>query len=124
MWTGAPAPAVPGSGGVRTGRVSAGTPIAGVSSAASPGSAGTWPSTLTLGSHSSQRGRYQFQSPSSSMAAGTMIVRTTVASMRTATARPKPICWNMTSSPLAMPPKTQTMMAAAPVMMPAVRPTP
>ena len=58
------------------------------------------------------------------MAAGTMIVRTMVASISTATARPKPICWNMTSSPVAMPPNTQTMIAAAPVMMPAVRPRP
>ncbi len=58
------------------------------------------------------------------MAAGTMMVRTTVASMRTATARPKPICWNTTSSPVAIPPNTQTMMAAAPVMMLPVRPRP
>ena len=58
------------------------------------------------------------------MAAGTMMVRTTVASMKIATARPKPICWNITSSPPAMPANTHTMMAAAPVMMPAVRPTP
>ena len=58
------------------------------------------------------------------MVAGTTIVRTTVASMRMATARPKPICWKTTISPVAMPPNTQTMIAAAPVMMPAVRPTP
>ena len=52
--------------------------LAGLSGAAS----GARPSMLTLGSHSSQRGRYQFQSPSSSMAAGTRIVRTIVASMK------------------------------------------
>ena len=82
------------------------------------------PSMLSRGSHSSQRGRYQFQSPSSSIAAGTSTMRTSVASSSTATARPKPICWNITRSPLAKPANTATMISAAPVMMPAVEPTP
>ena len=47
--------------------------------------------------------------------AGTRIVRTSVASTSTATARPKPICWNITSSPAAKPLKTATMISAAPV---------
>ena len=43
-----------------------------------------------------------------------------VASSSTATARPKPICWNITRSPAAKPPNTATMITAAPVMRPAV----
>ncbi len=53
-----------------------------------------------------------------------MIVRIRVASSSTATARPKPICWNITRSPAAKPANTATMISAAPVMMPAVAPTP
>ena len=49
-------------------------------------------------------------------AAGTRTERTMVASRRTATARPKPICWNITSRPVAKPAKTATMISAAPVM--------
>ena len=79
---------------------------------------------LSRGSHSSQRGRYQFQSPSSFIADGTISVRTSVASSSTATARPKPICWNITRPPLAKPANTATMISAAPVMMPAVLPMP
>ncbi len=33
---------------------------------------------------------------------------------------PKPICWNMTSSPIAKPRNTATMISAAPVMIRAV----
>ena len=51
------------------------------------------PSTWTFGSQPSQRGRYQLRSPSSAIADGTRIERTIVASRRTATPRPKPICW-------------------------------
>ena len=47
-----------------------------------------------------------------------------VASSSTAAARPNPICWNITRSPLAKPAKTATMIRAAPVMMPAVEPMP
>src|SRR5262249_49968965 len=49
-------------------------------------------STRTSGSHASQRGKYQFQSPSSSILAGTSTRRMSVASMRMATASPKPTC--------------------------------
>ena len=43
-----------------------------------------------------------------------------VASISKAMATPKPICWNITSSPAAKPEKTATMIKAAPVMMRAV----
>ena len=39
-------------------------------------------------------GRYQFRSPSSCIDAGTSRVRTIVASRKTATASPNPICWS------------------------------
>ena len=55
------------------------------------------------------------RSPSSSIAAGTSTERITVASIRSATATPKPICWNITSSPVAKPTKTTMMISAAPV---------
>ena len=58
------------------------------------------------------------------MAEGTRIVRISVASSSTATASPKPICWNITSWPDAKPANTATMISAAPVMMPAVAPMP
>ncbi len=74
------------------------------------------PSTSTCGSHSSQAGRYQLRSPSSCIAAGTSTERTIVASTSSAIAIPKPICWNITSSPAAKPRKTATMISAAPVM--------
>ncbi len=69
----------------------------------------------TLGSHSSQAGKYQFQLPSRRIVAGTSTERTTVASTETATASPKPNCCIITSSPSAKPPKTATMIKAAPV---------
>ena len=47
---------------------------------------------LERGSHSSQRGRYQFQSPSNFIVAGSSTPRMIVASISTATARPTPIC--------------------------------
>jgi hypothetical protein len=47
-----------------------------------------------------------------------------VASINSAAATPKPICWNMTNSPAAKPANTATMTSAAPVMMRAVEATP
>ena len=47
-----------------------------------------------------------------------------VASISSATATPKPICWNMTRSPIAKPTKTATMISAAPVISRAVEATP
>ena len=58
------------------------------------------------------------------MLAGTSTDRTTVASMKTATASPKPVCWRSTRRPAAKPANTAIMMAAAPVMMCAVDRTP
>jgi hypothetical protein len=62
--------------------------------------------------------------PRSVIVAGTTTERITVASMRRATAIPKPICWNMIRSPIANPQKTAMMISAAPVMRRAVEPTP
>ena len=45
-----------------------------------------------------------------------MTILMRVASKSSATATPKPICWNITSSPAAKPAKTTTMIRAAPVM--------
>ena len=105
--------------GSRPGRPSRGPSGAGVAA----GAAGA-PSTLTCGSHSSQRGRYQFQC-AEQLHGGRHDDRAhDVASSSTATARPKPICWNITSSPVAMPREHADHDRAAPVMMPAVRPTP
>ena len=47
-----------------------------------------------------------------------------MASIRSATATPKPICWNITSSPEAKPVKTTMMISAAPVISRAVVLTP
>jgi hypothetical protein len=58
------------------------------------------------------------------MLAGTTTERMIVASSSRATATPKPMCWNMTMSPIAKPVKTATMISAAPVMMRAVELTP
>jgi hypothetical protein len=58
------------------------------------------------------------------MALGRTTERMMVASIRSAAATPKPICWNMISSPLAKPAKTATMIRAAPVMTRAVEATP
>src|SRR5262249_12406360 len=82
------------------------------------------PSTWSRGNQSSQCGRYQFQRPSRCITAGSSTERMIVASISRATATPKPICWNMTSSPAAKPAKTATMISAAPVMMRAVEATP
>ena len=58
------------------------------------------------------------------MLAGSSTDRISVASISRETATPKPICWNMTRSPAAKPPKTAMMMSAAPVMSRAVELTP
>ena len=62
-------------------------------------------SVETLGSHSSQLGRYQFQSPSSFIVAGSSTERMIVASMSTATPKPKPDCCPFMSRPRAKVPK-------------------
>ena len=69
-------------------------------------------------------GRYQFQRPRSFIALGSTIERMIVASISSATATPKPICWNMIRSPIAKPRNTATMINAAPVMIRAVEATP
>jgi hypothetical protein len=56
--------------------------------------------------------------------AGMSTERTTVASMSSETAMPKPICWNITRSPAAKPQNTATMMSVTPVMIWAVEPHP
>ena len=58
------------------------------------------------------------------MAAGSSTERMIVASISSATAMPKPICWNITRSPIAKPLKTATMISAAPVISLAVEETP
>ena len=63
----------------------------------------------------------QFHSPRIFIVEGTRTARTTVASIRTAIASPKPICCIMIRLRLAKRPKTATMMIAALVTVPAVR---
>ena len=63
---------------------------------------------------------YQLRSPNISIQAGISTVRTRVASIRMATPRPNPICWNITSWPAAKPANTATMIRAAPVISRAV----
>ena len=70
-------------------------------------------SWLTSGSHSSHCGRYQFQSPSSFIAAGSRTARTIVASMRTAAARPTPICFMSMNVSVPKIENTATMTTAA-----------
>src|SRR5262249_16178403 len=81
-------------------------------------------STCSRGSQASVRGRYQLQLPRRFIVLGRTAGRMMVASIRRAAATPKPICWNMISSPLAKPAKTATMISAAPVMILAVEATP
>jgi hypothetical protein len=71
---------------------------------------------LRSGSQCRNEGRYQLARPRSLMLAGTKTIRTIVASRRTASPRPKPICCRPTKSPAANPQKPATMMRAAPVM--------
>src|SRR5262245_12154254 len=70
-------------------------------------------SVETFGSHSNQLGRYQFQSPSSFIVAGSSTARTTVASSSTATASPTPIIFMSTNPSVAKIAKTATMTTAA-----------
>ena len=71
-------------------------------------------SARTVGrARSSQRGIHQFQRPSSVIVAGTRTIRTSVASSAIATAMPTPSCLTTTSTSLAKPRKTATMIAAA-----------
>ena len=72
------------------------------------------------GSHSSIFGNHQLRSPSSSIVAGTSTRRTTVASMNTANASPKPISFSTRRSESTKLPNTQIMIAAAAVMRRAV----
>ena len=72
------------------------------------------------GSHSSQVGRYQFQSPSSFIAAGRRTARTIVASIRIAAASPTPNCLKISIESVAKTEKTQTITIAALVTTPAV----
>src|SRR6185503_15802282 len=74
----------------------------------------------TWGSHSSQRGRYQFQSPRSVIEAGSSTARTSVASISTATPSPTPSSLKKTSDSVANTPKTAIMTTAALVTTPAV----
>src|SRR5204862_2871453 len=78
------------------------------------------PSPASEGSHSSQRGRYQFQSPSSFIAAGSSTPRTRVASIRTATPRPTPSSLKKTRDRVAKTANRATMTTAALVTTPAV----
>ncbi len=83
------------------------------------------PSTLSRGMiRFSQRGSHQFARPSSSMVAGTSTMRTSVASMSTATARPRPMSLMARSSATTKLPNTHTMMAAAAVITRAVDASP
>ena len=98
------------------GRGSLGASGAGRSRAAPAAS----PSPPIRGSHSSQLGRYQFQSPSSFIAAGSITPRMIVASIRTATARPSPSSLKSRKLSVTKTRKTPTITAAALVTVPAV----
>ena len=65
---------------------------------------------------SRKRGSFQARSPNSAMTAGTMSMRTTVASRNTAVARPTPNILMNGLSPRANAPNTLIMMSAAAVM--------
>jgi hypothetical protein len=67
---------------------------------------------------------HQFQSPASCNSAGPTIIRTTVASMNTATASVKPSIWTTRKLPTVNAVKTAIIIAAALVMSPAVRAKP
>jgi hypothetical protein len=66
----------------------------------------------------------QLRSPSQAIAAGSRMVRTTVASSRTANASPTPSCFIEVCRSVAKVRKTKTMMIAALVMTPAERAMP
>jgi hypothetical protein len=58
------------------------------------------------------------------MTPGTRTIRTSVASMSTATARPRPICFTGTFGPITLAMNTMIMIAAAAVITRAVRASP
>ena len=68
---------------------------------------------MTGTARSSQAGIHQFQRPSIVIVAGTRTIRTRVASRAIATAIPTPSCLTTTSTSVAKPRKTATMIAAA-----------
>ena len=74
------------------------------------------------GATRSQRGRYQFHSPSSFIVAGRSTARTIVASIRIAVASPTPNCLNISIESVAKIENTATITTAALVTTPAVRP--
>src|SRR5215211_4084937 len=74
----------------------------------------------TRGSHSSHFGRYQFQSPSSFIVAGSSTPRMIVASISTATASPTPSCLKISNESVAKIAKTEIITIAALVTTPAV----
>ncbi len=67
---------------------------------------------------------HQFQSPASCNNAGPTTIRTTVASINTATASVKPSIWTTRKPPRVNAVKTAIMIAAALVISPAVAPGP
>jgi len=73
---------------------------------------------------SSNGGTAQTRSPSSSISAGRRTIRTAVASSRIATVRPIPIWLTVAIGAAAKETKTAAMIAAAPVITPAVRSNP
>src|ERR687894_2045489 len=78
------------------------------------------PSEATWGIHSSQLGRYQFQSPSTFMDAGSRTPRMIVASISTAAARPTPISLKSRKLRVTKTENTTTITTAALVTVPAV----
>src|SRR5581483_5087488 len=86
-----------------------------------PAEASPSPAPPLRGSQSSQRGRYQFQSPSSFISAGSSTARTTVESIRIAAASPKPICLMSSVRSVTKIANTATITTAALVTGPAVR---
>src|SRR6185437_2118557 len=77
-------------------------------------------SAFSSGIHSSQRGRYQFHSPSSFIPAGSSTPLIRVASINTATARPTPSCLMSSALNVAKTAKTAIITAAALVTVDAV----
>src|SRR4051812_38160080 len=74
----------------------------------------------SVGMRSSHLGRYQFQSPSSVITAGSRTARTMVASIKTATARPTPIILMSIALRVAKMEKIAIITTAALVMTPAL----
>src|SRR6516225_6421361 len=81
-------------------------------------------SVVTRGSHWSHLGRYQFQSPSSFIVAGSSTARMMVASIRMAAARPTPIILKSSQPRVANIANTATITIAALVTTLAVALTP